>query len=185
MQSERSISLLNLFHQKSPKWIYQSPPNPPQFPQNGGYHSPKDSSYLFMVCRGWHLKMGEFYIKLYQDSVSNANVFCYLITKPLISSFCMMTLRMIQVRNQKWTVKMLVVRTSCVTFDGSPTFDSDSPSNTLGWEIQSDPPVKSWRHSQTGIGLKSPKTWSIARCNFHENIVDICGWVRAQIIKYT
>ena len=26
MQSERSISLLNLFHQKSPKWIYQSPP---------------------------------------------------------------------------------------------------------------------------------------------------------------
>ena len=38
---------------------------------------------------------------------------------------------------------MLVVRTSCGTFDGSPTFDSDSPSNTLGWEIQSDPPVKS------------------------------------------
>ena len=101
MQSERSISLLNLFHQKSPKWIYQSPPNPPQFPQNSGYHSPKDSSYLFMVCRGWHLKMGGFYIKLYQDSVSNAKVFCYLITKPLISYFLMMTLKNIQVRHQK------------------------------------------------------------------------------------
>ena len=103
MQSERSISLLNLFHQKSPKWIYQSPPNPPQFPQNGGYHSPKDSSYLFMVCRGWHLKMGEFYIKLYQDSVSNANVFCYLITKPLISYFLMMTLKRYKsdIRSQK------------------------------------------------------------------------------------
>ena len=63
MQSERSISLLNLFHQKSLKWIYQSP-LPTSIPQNGGYHFPKR---LFLsihgVWRGWNLKKDQCQIK--------------------------------------------------------------------------------------------------------------------------
>ena len=103
MQSERSISLSQFIPSKISKVNLSKSPHLPQFPQNGGYHSPKDSSYLFMVCRGWHLKMGGFYIKLYQDSVSNAKVFCYLITKPLTSYFLMMTLKRYKsdIRSQK------------------------------------------------------------------------------------
>ena len=54
MQIERSISVLNLFHQKSPKWIYQSP-LPLIFPGMVVITLQK-TLLIYSWRRGWHLK---------------------------------------------------------------------------------------------------------------------------------